>query len=231
MHTRTHTHTHKHSHTHKHTHTFTHTHTHTLTHTFTHTLLNCCTQPVLLGLWLTSSPSVADVARDLAREWHCGQDSQLAGGHETNHPRLHGGVPSSEVLKESSCCCWDGLSVLNAQSAMLVISGWYLFLDWWSLKQRYSPLSWADSLHSHVVLHEWLAFYRVFWNVHRSGVLTMLAWLVPHETAAVSAHVLWTPYNHAPCHFMQSHICKVDACLAVTCTFGRTTGIFYVLPW
>ena len=37
------------------------------------------------------------------------------------------------------------------------------------------------------------------------------------ETAAVSAQVLCTPYNHAPCHFMQSHIRKVYACLAVTC--------------
>ena len=40
---------------------------------------------------------------------------------------------------------------------------------------------------------------------------------MPHETAAVSAQVLCTPYNHAPCHFMQSHIRKVYACLAVTC--------------
>ena len=54
-------------------------------------------------------------------------------------------------------------------------------------------------------------------NIHRSGVLTALAWLVPHETAAVSAQVLCTPYNHAPCHFMRSHILKVYACLAVTC--------------
>ena len=38
-----------------------------------------------------------------------------------------------------------------------------------------------------------------------------------HETAAISAQVLCTPYNHAPCHFMQSHIRKVYACLAVTC--------------
>ena len=54
-------------------------------------------------------------------------------------------------------------------------------------------------------------------NIHQSGVLTALAWLVPHETAAVAAQVLCTPYNHAPCHFMQSHIRKVYACLAVTC--------------
>ena len=57
----------------------------------------------------------------------------------------------------------------------------------------------------------------LFLNIHRSGVLTALTWLVPHETAAISAQVLCTPYNHAPCHFMQSHIRKVYACLAVTC--------------
>ena len=32
-----------------------------------------------------------------------------------------------------------------------------------------------------------------------------------------SRRVLCTPYNHAPCHFMQSHLRKVYACLAVTC--------------
>ena len=48
-------------------------------------------------------------------------------------------------------------------------------------------------------------------------MLTALTWLVPHETAAVSALVLYIPYNHVPCHFMQSHIRKVYACLAVTC--------------
>ena len=61
------------------------------------------------------------------------------------------------------------------------------------------------------------SFIARFLNIHRSGVLTALAWLVPHETAAVSAQVLCTPYNHARCHFMQSHIRKVYACLAVTC--------------
>ena len=64
---------------------------------------------------------------------------------------------------------------------------------------------------------ERFCFVFVFLNIHRSGVLTALAWLVPHETAAVSAQVLYTPYNHVPCHFMQSHIRKVYACLAVTC--------------
>ena len=53
--------------------------------------------------------------------------------------------------------------------------------------------------------------------IHRSGVLTALAWLVPYETAAASARVLCTPFNPAPYHFMQSHIRKVYACSAATC--------------
>ena len=60
-------------------------------------------------------------------------------------------------------------------------------------------------------------FIAHFLNIHRSGVLTALAWLVPHETAAISAQVLCTPYNHASCHLMQSHIRKVYASLGVTC--------------
>ena len=62
-----------------------------------------------------------------------------------------------------------------------------------------------------------VCFYSAVLNTHRSGVLTALAWLVPHETAAVSALVLCTPYNRAPCHFMQSNIRKVHGYLAVTC--------------
>ena len=81
-----------------------------------------------------------------------------------------------------------------------------------SLEQTHWARMWfymSDKLYS--------AFFVCLLNIHRSGVLTVLVWLVPHETAAISAQVLCTPYNHAPCHFMQSHILKVYACLAVTC--------------
>ena len=91
---------------------------------------------------------------------------------------------------------------------------------YWSLLYSAILRSWADSLRSHVILHEWIAFYSAFLNIHRSDVLTALAWLVPQESSAresQSRRVLCTPYNHAPCHFMQSHIRKVYACLAVTC--------------
>ena len=38
-----------------------------------------------------------------------------------------------------------------------------------------------------------------------------------HKNLLPSRRVLCTSYNHAPCHFMQSHVRKVYACLAVTC--------------
>ena len=45
-----------------------------------------------------------------------------------------------------------------------------------------------------------------------------VTWLVPHETAAISAR---SEYTIQPCtmsrHFMQSHIRRVHACLIVTC--------------
>ena len=42
----------------------------------------------------------------------------------------------------------------------------------------------------------WLAFCGAFLNVHQSGALTALAWLVPRETAAVSARSV---YSIQPC--------------------------------
>ena len=86
-------------------------------------------------------------------------------------------------------------------------------IDW--LMIAYIALFSASAWVTSFIARFFVCFF-VF-NIHRSGVLTALAWLVPHETAAVSAQVLCTPYNHAPCHFMQSHILKVYACLAVTC--------------
>ena len=71
---------------------------------------------------------------------------------------------------------------------------WYYY---WSLLYSAILCSQADSLHSHVILHEWIAFYSAFFfffflNIHRSGVLTALAWLVPQETAAILARSVYT---------------------------------------
>ena len=78
----------------------------------------------------------------------------------------------------------------------------------------FSPFFFSSFFFSFFFFFFLARFFFFFLNIHRSGVLTALAWLVPHETAAVSAQVLCTPYNHAPIYFMQSHIRKVYACLA-----------------
>ena len=52
------------------------------------------------------------------------------------------------------------------------------------------------------IIHQWNESS----HERQSGVLTALAWLVPHETAAVSARSV---YTIQPRHFMQNHIRKV----------------------
>ena len=70
-----------------------------------------------------------------------------------------------------------------------------------------------------MILHEWIAFYSTFLNIHRSGVLTALAWLVPQESAArVSLGAFCV--HHTTMHCVTSckaTFVKVYACLAVTC--------------
>ena len=62
-------------------------------------------------------------------------------------------------------------------------------------------------------LHEWLAR---FWIA--TEVVYLQCWHGRcHMELLPSWCVLCPPHNHALCHFMQSHICNVHACLAVTC--------------
>ena len=117
------------------------------------------------------------------------------------------------MFKRSDLFSFDLCSLLLKPILFVRLIHWLMI----TFIQHYCPLSRAGSLRSHVIPHEWTAFHSAFLNINRSRVLTALASLVPHETAAVSAQVMCTPYNHAPCHFMQSHIRKVYACFAVTC--------------
>ena len=99
---------------------------------------------------------------------------------------------------------------LDHQVIIIIINRFYIAL-FSALEQTHCARMWSTWVNS---------FYSAFLNIHRSGVLTALAWLVPQESAAresQSRRVLCTPYNHAPCHFMQSHLRKVYACLDVTC--------------
>ena len=73
-----------------------------------------------------------------------------------------------------------------------------------------------------VFTHEWLK---------RCFVLT---WLVPPETAAVSAQVVCAPYNHAQVYSVTLFEATYVGCTCIylspaTCIFGRMTGIFHLL--
>ena len=64
----------------------------------------------------------------------------------------------------------------------------------------------------HVIIHEWLVlFMRVLWI--STEVMYVQRWYGRcHVKLMPSQSVLCTPYNHAPCHFMQSHLRMVYAC-------------------
>ena len=74
-----------------------------------------------------------------------------------------------------------------------------------------------------------VALHSAFWIASKvtvalhSAFCLFVTWLVPRETAAVSAHVLCTPYNHAPVYSVtiRSHMRRVYV-------FGRITGTCYV---
>ena len=68
-----------------------------------------------------------------------------------------------------------------------------------------------------MILHEWLAYFIVHFLISIEVVYLQHWHGWCHMNLLPSRHILCPPYNHAPCHFMQSHICKVYACLAVTC--------------
>ena len=61
-----------------------------------------------------------------------------------------------------------------------------------------------------------LPFFIFYFYIHRSGVLTALTYGWCHIKLQPSRPFLCTTYNHAPYHFMQSHIRKVHAWLAAT---------------
>ena len=62
----------------------------------------------------------------------------------------------------------------------------------WSLLYSAVLRSRADSLRSICDSTQVNIFYSAFLNISQSGVLTALTWLVPHDTAAVSARSVYT---------------------------------------
>ena len=81
------------------------------------------------------------------------------------------------VFKHLAWCYWFVLDCLSDCLFLLIAFIW-----------RHSPLSRRLTALVCDFRSTWVnSFYSAFLNIHRSGVLTALAWLVPHETAALSA--------------------------------------------
>ena len=85
------------------------------------------------------------------------------------------------------------------------------------------PFSALEQTHRTCVERDstWLtvAFYSVFWTAIKMVYLQrclIVTWLVPRKTVAITARFVY-PILCAPWHFIQSHIHRVHACLAVTC--------------
>ena len=89
--------------------------------------------------------------------------------------------------------CWLKLLSLTCLGALCALRGVLnnvVCCCCWSL--LHTAILRLQTMHLHVILQEWLAFYSASLNIHRSGAFTALTWLVPHETAAVSARSVYT---------------------------------------
>ena len=110
----------------------------------------------------------------------------------------------------NSLACWfctstldSDISLENWQNVPVSMCFWWQTpLKNWNFKSTTAEIilyytsailhSQAYSLRLHAILLEWTAFYSTFLNIHHSGVLTSLTWLVPHETAAILTRSVYT---------------------------------------
>ena len=91
-------------------------------------------------------------------------------------------LPTGRTKTNASCCC----------------------RCCWSLLYNAIFRSRADSMRPRVILHVWLALYSAFFLIS-SEVVYLQRWHGwCHVKLLPSRRVLCTPYNHTPCHFMQS---------------------------
>ena len=103
----------------------------------------------------------------------------------------------------------------------------YNYYYYWSLLYSTILRSWADSLHLHVILHEWIAFYSTFLNIHRSGVLTALAW---HMNTPYVCGFAWSDMVHGCMVYreraeMAAVSCGTNHASAVTCKYITSVDI------
>ena len=104
--------------------------------------------------------------------------------------------------------CWHLMTAYTVNIMLLLITFISTVLCSWALTGLACHSTWVTSFLQHFFFYIYISTKVVFWQ-HWHG------WC--HMKLLPSQHILCSPYNSASCHFMQSHICKVHACLAVTC--------------
>ena len=130
-------------------------------------VFSCNLPPALLAEWLGS------VTYYCGNRWGWG----LGGDPQA--------IPDPRFTSTEGSASWWNLKHLHSGPALFMkpheVKTVLLaenILSWkcccWSLLYSAILRSRADSLLSHVILHEWLAFYSTFLNYHQSGVLTAL---------------------------------------------------------
>ena len=93
----------------------------------------------------------------------------------------------------------------------------------WSLLCSAILRSRAGSLRSHVILLDWIAFYSALLNIHRSGELTALTRLLSHETAAVSAHSVYTTQPGTMSLYEKRSVWSIVQSLIPSSSFFKTS--------
>ena len=86
----------------------------------------------------------------------------------------------------------------------------------------------ADSLRSHVILHEWLASYSAFLNIYRSGVLTALAWNI--HRSGVLTELAWNIHRSGVLTELAWNIHRSGVLTALAWNIHRS-GVLTALAW
>jgi len=135
-----------------------------------------------------------------------------------------GGIQSNEIMRKTTTrnrlflqrCPWNRRGGLERHNSFILAA--YLLPQYRLLLKITAVVQGCWSLFFTLKQTHWMAslLYIVFFI--STEVVYLQRWHgCWHMKLLLSWHVLCTPYNHAPCHFMQSRICKVHACLAVIC--------------
>ena len=134
--------------------------------------------------------------------WHLYRGCQKDSLSNTDHPRTEGSSSCARAPGLSSCHhSWISVSCWRLQALLIVVDCFFPLLS--RLTALTCDSTWVNSF---FLVH--FFEYPLKWCAYSAG-MAGATWNCCHLSAFC--------VHHAPCHFIQSSICKVHAYLAVTC--------------